>query len=415
MPRRRTGGAGPRRESGAWQPIRLVRIDLDDRVVMDDVHGASGDRIWVEAVRAGQVVGLVETRLDGPSPSERLLDVVTSAAPGSLDGDDRPVPDEELPSASVVVPTAFRRPDHLAQTVGSLAAMDYPGFEIVVVDNRPGSPTTTPEFDHHPRVRVVREPVKGVSLARNRGVAESSGAFVAFTDDDAFVDLGWLRALGERFAREPDVDALGGLVLPRELDTQPQLWFEEYYGGFTQSFERSTVSLARTSGDALFPYAPGRFGAGCNMAFRRGVLEDLGGFDPSLGTGTPARGGEDLAIFIRLLTSGGTVGFEPRAVVRHSHRRSEGEFLAQVHSYGVGLGAMYTSLVVSDPSTIRELARRVPAGVRLVLRPGNGRAPSSVPTYPRRALAWQLGGMALGPLAYARSWSRHRRLERGRR
>jgi GT2 family glycosyltransferase len=415
MPKRRTDRGAPRRDAATWHPIRVVRVDVDARVVEGTELGAPGDRLWVEAVRAGQVVGLVETRVQAAGATERLLDdvaVVLGADPPDADGPT--VAEEALASATVVVPTILRRPDQLAATIGSLEAMDYPDFEIVVVDNRPGPDAGAPlAFDDHPRVRVVREPVAGISAARNRGVAASTAALVAFTDDDAVVDAGWLRALGERFAREPEVDALGGLVLPRELDTEPQLWFEEYYGGFSQSFHRSTVSLSRTTGDPLFPYAPGRFGAGCNMAFRRTVLERLGGFDPTLGTGTPARGGEDLAMFIGLIRRGGTMGFEPSAVVRHSHRRSEAEFLAQVRSYGVGLAAMYTSLVVRDPSTVLELARRVPAGIRLLARPGNGRAPSELPSYPRRALAWQLAGMALGPLAYARSWSRARRRLRG--
>jgi cellulose synthase/poly-beta-1,6-N-acetylglucosamine synthase-like glycosyltransferase len=405
----------PRRDAAPWHPIRLVRVDVDTRVVEGDELGVPGDRVWAEAVRAGQIVGLVETRLDGARPTERLLDDVMSAVGSDVGGaDERHVPDEELAFASVVVPTLLRRPDQLAATICSLDALDYPAFEIILVDNRPGpAPSLSSVLPDHPRVRVVREPVAGISSARNRGVADSSGEFVAFTDDDAVVDVGWLRALGDRFAREPEIDAIGGLVLPSELDTEPQLWFEEYYGGFSQSFQRATVSLARAPGDALFPYAPGRFGAGCNMAFRRATLEALGGFDPTLGTGTPARGGEDLAIFIRLITHGGTMGFEPSAVVRHSHRRSEAEFLTQVRTYGTGLAAMYTSLVVRDPKTVIELVRRVPAGLRLLAQPGSGRAPSDVPSYPRRTIAWQLVGMSLGPLAYAHSWSRARRVQRG--
>ena len=322
MPRRRTDGGAPTRDAERWQPIRLVRVDVDARAVEDPVPGGPGDRVWVEAVRSGHVVGLVEARLEDGTLSAGQLDEVASVV-GREPEDLLPVRDDELAFASIVVPTLWRRPEQLAATVASLDALDYPDFEIVVVDNRTGAPTRRPSFPDRARVRVVAEPVAGISSARNRGVAMTSGEFVAFTDDDAVVDPGWLRALGARFAREPEVDALGGLVLPIELDTEPQLWFEEYYGGFSQSFRRSTVSLARTRGDPLFPYAPGRFGAGCNMAFRRTTLEALHGFDTTLGIGTPAKGGEDLAIFIALITTGGTMGFEPTALVRHSHRRSE--------------------------------------------------------------------------------------------
>jgi GT2 family glycosyltransferase len=405
MPRWRTGSGASRRNVTPWHPIRLVRVDVDARDVEPASLGAPGDRVWVEAVRDGQVVGLVEASVPVATSATQLVADVASVVPEASRHDDDDVADARLAFASIVVPTLLRRPDQLAATIASLDALDYPGFEIVVVDNRPDPTAASPTISAHARVRVVAEPVAGISSARNRGVAASTGELVAFTDDDAVVDVGWLRALGERFVREPEVDALGGLVLPSELDTEAQLWFEEYYGGFSQSFVRSTVSLASTDGDALFPYAPGRFGAGCNMAFRRTTLERLGGFDPVLGTGTPAKGGEDLAIFIRLLIDGGTMGFEPAAVVRHAHRRTEAEFLGQVRSYGTGLTAMYTSLVVRRPSTLLELARRVPAGIRLLARPGDGRAPSVAPSYPRRALVWQLAGMAWGPVAYARSRS----------
>jgi hypothetical protein len=140
------------------------------------------------------------------------------------------------------------------------------------------------------------------------------------------------------------------------------------------------------------------------MAFRRSTLERMGGFNTSLGTGTPARGGEDLAMFVGVLLQGGTLAFEPAALVRHSHRRTEAEFMSQVFGYGVGLMAMYTALIVSEPRHLVEMLRRIPAGVRLLTRPAQSRSPSLTPSYPRRARVRQLLGMAYGPLAYLRSW-----------
>jgi GT2 family glycosyltransferase len=417
MPKRRTRSGAPHPDDDSWRPIRLVRVDVETHGLADDKDGGtigeSGDRVWIEAVRSGHVVGLVEARLDRGRLTQELLDEVSSAVEGEAD-DPCSVPDAQLAFASIVVPTLWRRPEQLEAAIASLDAMDYPDFEIVVVDNRTGVTIDAPSFPDRPRVRVLSESVAGISSARNRGVAATSGEFVAFTDDDAVVDVGWLRALGSRFVREPEVEAIGGLVLPSELDTEAQLWFEQYYGGFSQSFRRSTVSLWHMQDDPLFPYAPGRFGAGCNMAFRRSTLDALGGFDATLGTGTPSKGGEDLAIFIRLITNGGTMGFEPTALVRHSHRRTKAEFLTQVRDYGTGLTAMYTSLVLHSPRTLLELLGRVPAGFRLLLRRGSGRAPSKAPTFPRRAFAWQLVGMGIGPLAFAHSWARTRRASRRR-
>jgi GT2 family glycosyltransferase len=294
--------------------------------------------------------------------------------------------------------------------VDSLLALDYPDFEIIVVDNRIGVGfEPLPEFSGGERVRVTAEPKRGASAARNHGISTATGDIVAFTDDDAVVDRDWLRVIGARFALDPDVEVIGGLVLPMELQTAPQLWFEEFYGGFSHSFRAEKLSIQRVGRtDDLFPYAPGRFGAGCNMAFRRSTLERMGGFDTSLGPGTPAKGGEDLAMFVELIVSGGTLLFEPAAVVRHSHRRTEREFMNQVISYGTGLTAMYTAMILRDPRHLAAMIRRIPAGLRLLTRPREKRSPSRTPSYPRRTLYYQVLGMAYGPVAYVRSVARTR-------
>jgi GT2 family glycosyltransferase len=388
-----------------WRPIKQMQVDVDS-LDRGSFPVSSNERVWVEAVRQGQVVGVMETRTENGTLPDSFVAELSSTF---LDVELSPywtVPDELLPRASVVVPTICRYPDRLVRMLEALLDLDYPDFEIVVVDNRVEShPAPLPSLPGGEKVRVVVETKRGVAAARNRGVATSTGDFVAFTDDDVLVEPQWLRALGARFVIDADVDGIGGLVLPGELATEPQLWFEEFYGGFSQSFRPALTSVLRVGNtDKLFPYAPGRFGAGCNMAFRRSALERNGCFNRSLGTGTPARGGEDIALFIDVLLHGGTLAFEPAALVRHFHRRTEAEFMSQVFGYGVGLTAMYTALIVSDPRHLAEMLRRVPAALRLLTRPAASRSPSSKPSYPRRTPVIQLLGMVYGPLAYFRSW-----------
>jgi hypothetical protein len=122
----------------------------------------------------------------------------------------------------------------------------------------------------------------------------------------------------------------------------------------------------------------------------------MGGFNTNLGTGTLAKGGEDLASFIEFLLAGGTLAFEPAALVRHSHRRTESEFIKQVSSYGTGLTAMYTALVVRDSRRLTALIRRIPAGLALLTRPAEQRSASRRPSYPSRTLSRQILGMAYG-------------------
>jgi len=369
-----------------------------------------GDRLWVEATIDGQVVGIFESRAgpEGLSPSF-LRDLATSLADVQPSAHAQ-VPDELLARATVVVPTICQNPARLVRTIEALLDLDYPDFEIIVVDNRTEADRPAlPDFSGGERVRVSVETKRGVSAARNRGIADAQGDIVAFTDDDAVVDRDWLRVLGSRFALDADVEGIGGLVLPMEIDTPSQLWFEEFYGGFSQSFDAEMFSMERLKGvDELFPYAPGRFGAGNNMAFRRSTLLRSGGFNVCLGTGTPARGGEDLAIFVNLLLAGGTTAFEPAALVRHSHRRTEYEFMRQVFGYGVGLTAMYVAMIAGDPKHLVAMIKRIPGGVRLLTRPRAERSPSSTPSYPRRTIVYQVLGMAFGPFAYLRSVARDR-------
>ena len=142
---------------------------------------------------------------------DRLRAIVAdSAAVGEGTRDDGP-----WPFATVVVPTIARDLERLTATVASLRALDYPRYEVIVVDNRTG-PTIALALREDERVRVVSESRPGASAARNRGVQSAMGELVAFTDDDAVVDPQWLRSIATRFRSDPDVEGVGGLVLPAE-------------------------------------------------------------------------------------------------------------------------------------------------------------------------------------------------------
>jgi hypothetical protein len=144
------------------------------------------------------------------------------------------------------------------------------------------------------------------------------------------------------------------------------------------------------------------------MAFRRTTLQRMGGFNTHLGPGTPTKGGEDPALFIKLALSGATLAFEPAALVRHTHRHSHREFMTQVVGYGTGLTAMYTALVAREPGQLFALLRRLPAGFRLLTLAKSQRSASRSPSYPRHTIIFQLLGMAYGPVAYARSVAQSR-------
>jgi len=395
----------------AASPVGLVQVEIDSEDDGALARLEPSRRYWVEVVNHGRVVGIVEQTSDGAGnlsiDREELIrnygGTGSAELPGGSVGD--------LPFASVVVPTIYRRVDLLNRLVESLLELDYPDFEIIIVDNRVGSGhQPIPPFTHDGRVKIVTESTPGVSAARNRGIAEARGEFLAFTDDDAKVDRNWLRAIALAFNDDPDVEAIGGMIRPFELDTQPQLWFEEFYGGFTRSFEAKKWSVALVGdSDPLFPYSPGHFGAGCNMAVRRSTLEQLGGFDVRLGAGTVAKGAEDLRFFMEVLLSGREFAYVPSAMVRHSHRRTQRQFMEQVFGYGVGLTALFTNLIIDDPSHIVKILTRVPRGLRMLIAPVDRRSPSAQVSYPRWTQMVELLGMAYGPFAYVASTVQTRR------
>jgi GT2 family glycosyltransferase len=85
-------------------------------------------------------------------------------------------------------------------------------------------------------------------------------------------------------------------------------------------------------------------GAGANMAFRRAALEAIGGFDPGLDLGTPARGAGDLDLFHRFLEAGFVLRYEPTAVVRHHHRREMPQLRRQLRDNGRSFGVYLLKL-----------------------------------------------------------------------
>lgn len=389
-------------------PIPIVGVDVDApaRVAIEGV--VTGQRVWLELTRSGRVVGVCEvTAEDGGVSEAALRECIGSLTPvSSLPYE--VLEDSALPFFSVVVPTICGIPARLQKAVDCLVNLDYPHYEIIIVDNRPDpNREPLPPFAGGERVRTFWEPLRGVSAARNFGIAQAAGEIIAFTDDDVSVDVQWLRELGTRFVLSPEVDAVSGLVLPLELRTEPQLWFEEFFGGFNQSLDGELLNLDILSDDPLFPYSTGRFGASCNMAIRSTTLRRVGDFDVRLGVGTPTHGGEDIDMSMKLVLANGTFAFEPRAKVRHQHRDSTEAFFTQVFGYGTGLTAMFTKLILHDPRHLFKMARRFPRGVRVLLKPRHNRSPSAFATYPRKTYAYHFLGMAYGPFAYVRSVARY--------
>ena len=387
--------------SGIWNQIRAV--------LGGDVHGLARALMMV--------VGLIVTATGTLTSSLVAKSGGTGTKPeGRQDVPATALGPDEL--VTVVIPTVGR--ESLRRTVSALLDQDHDQIEILVVNNRPGRSDVAALLADvaDPRIRIVDEAIPGVSAARNRGTEAAAGRVVAFTDDDALPDPGWVGSILESFRADPTgrVGAVTGRVLSTESPTQLQSWFEEA-GVFDKGPEPVVWALRHDPaldvlGDfgphnIFFPYTAGECGSGNNMAFRPEALELINGFDLRLGTGTPARGGEDLDAFRSLLLQGGVIAYNPKAVVRHYHRDNIPDLRDQSYGYGTGMAASLTKLALSRSGPA--ILIRIPVGLHRLLAPNsvkNKDVPSEWPLQLRLIEVW---GYLTGPVLFVRSHFRHRK------
>ncbi|MDV9192819.1 glycosyltransferase, partial [Streptomyces sp. SR27] len=338
---------------------------------------------------------------------------------------------QAAPHLSVVLATR-QRPRSLARALDSLLVQDHPDHELIVVDNAPRTSGThdlvTRKYSG--RVRYVREDTPGLAVAHNTGLAAARGAVVAFTDDDVIADPHWLTALAEPFAADPGLGCVTGLILPARLRTPAQILLESH-GGFAKGFAPRLYDPARPPADEpLFPFTAGSFGSGANMAFRTEALRRAGGFDPATGTGTPAKGGDDLYAFVAVLTAGFRLRYTADALVWHHHRDTWQDLRNQAYGYGAGLTAYLTATLVRSPRLLPALLARLPRGLAYARTmtaqrggtgggtgEGTGRTVTGVPgehrahhhPWPAAFSRLERRGMLYGPIGYAKARIRTRR------
>jgi len=260
-------------------------------------------------------------------------------------------------------------------------------------------------------VRYLVEPRPGLDWARNRAIMEARGDIIAFTDDDAVVDPEWIDAVVRVFEEDSRIMAVTGLVAPYELETEAQILFERY-GGFGKGLEPRRIYPEKGS-IAQNALAAGGIGTGANMAFRRSVFDNIGLFDPALDAGTPTGGGGDLEMFFRLVLEGYALVYEPRAIVRHIHRREYAHLKTQIRSWGKGFMAYLMRSALAYPQArpviacfaLRRLTDRYLVWPLKDLVEGK-------PIFPALLLA-ELGGVIVGMFAYHKSLRRVKRIEAG--
>jgi glycosyltransferase involved in cell wall biosynthesis len=249
----------------------------------------------------------------------------------------------DLPPITVVVCTRDR-PQSLKACLNALSRLDYPEYEVVVVDNASRDPSVR-QIVQTGGFRYAREEMPGLNWARNRAWREARHDIVAYIDDDAIASPGWLLGIAHGFS-QPETMAVTGMVLPAELETPAQNEFEDY-GGMSKGFSPKIIRK-----DDLDPGGmlwSSSWGVGANMAFRRDLFEMVGGFDPALDVGTPTSGGGDIEFFYRVVAAGHPLRYEPAAYVYHVHRRDRSALMRQIENNGRSFPAYLLTVLRNDP------------------------------------------------------------------
>jgi GT2 family glycosyltransferase len=324
-----------------------------------------------------------------------------------------------IPCVSAVICTRDR-PELLMRALRSLMLQDAAPKEVLVVDNAPATDLTRQLLDREfPTVGYLREPIPGLDFARNRALQEATGEIVAFLDDDAVAEPGWVAATQAAFATDPKLGACTGRVDAMGLGTEGERLFEAN-GGFARGEEKILLPFAANSrflgiGAPLIAWSIS-VGSGCSMAVRRKLVLDLGGFDEALDMGDALPGGGDLDILWRILEAGFEVLYEPAVRALHEHRSDAVEAARQIMGHHRALIAWLTKCLVRARGKARAeillflIWRLFKPGVRLVRR-SLGRDPLT-----NGMLIRLWGHCWLGLAAYPRARrlaTRRRRLAQG--
>jgi len=284
--------------------------------------------------------------------------------------------------------------------VRSILAGDHPAITVLVVDNAPDDDRTLHAVQAlaDPRVRYIREPRRGASVGRNRGLFEATTPVVLFTDDDTEVDRAWATRMAGAFAQDPTLACVSGPVLAARLDTEQERAADTALA-WNKGFLPRRFSLQDPPPDsAIFPFSPGLFGIGANMAVRTEFARAAGGFDEALGPGTPTHGGEDGEFMIRLILAGHAVGYEPGALLWHHHRVDGDSMREQLRGYAVGLSALLTKIAL-DKGARNAALKRLPAAFAQ-MKVISEREADAGAGMPEDTARLRVGGTLRGPGAY---------------
>lgn len=223
---------------------------------------------------------------------------------------------KDAPRVSVVV-CSFNGGHTLKQCLKSLEQLDYPDYEVILVDD--GSTDDTPAIAaQFPNVKTIHQKNMGLSAARNVGLAAATGDVIAYTDSDCFADRDWLGLLVRQLIKT-NAAAVGGPNLTPD---------DGWLAGCVAAAPGQPTHVLISDDEA--EHIPG-----CNMAFRTDVLKEIGGFDPIY-----RKAGDDVDLCWRLIDHKHLISFAPGAFVWHHRRQGPRPYFKQQSGYGEAEGML---------------------------------------------------------------------------
>ena len=215
------------------------------------------------------------------------------------------------PEISVVICT-YNRQQFLPECLRCLSAqsIDDALWEVIIVDNASTDQTAKIArqwIDNSPGrpFRYVLEPSKGLSFARNRGIAEARSNVVTFIDDDAETVPEFVATLHAFMQAHPEAAGAGGKVIPKYSETPEPKWMNPFLKGF--------VGLV-DFGNEIKRYDSGmKYPIGCNMTYRKDIMLKAGGFNNQL-----TFRGDDKHIFYAVTQVNPVVYYLPEAKLYHN-------------------------------------------------------------------------------------------------
>jgi glycosyltransferase involved in cell wall biosynthesis len=218
----------------------------------------------------------------------------------------------EAPTVSVVINT-LNRAASLKDTLSGIFQIEYPSFEVIVINGPSTDETQTLLERFSEKIKVDRCPAANLAVSRNIGINAASGEIVAFIDDDAVPHPMWLERLVRQYAIR-EVGGVGGFTIDRTgIRWQSKKTVCDRYG---EAYFVNDFFDERHLNRPGSPFYPSLLGTNCS--FRRSVLEEVDGFDETF-----AYLLDETDVCLRVVDKGHHVVYEPDAIVFHKGGSSD--------------------------------------------------------------------------------------------